>query len=47
MTPAELRKELASGKTLRQIARAHGRTLAGVRDAVLAAVRAELPQTLR
>ena len=47
MTPAELRKELAAGETLRQIARAHGRTLAGVRQAVLAAVRAELPQTLR
>ena len=47
MTPAELRKELAAGETLRQIARAHGRTLAGVRQAVLAAVRAELPRTLR
>jgi len=47
MAPAELRRELASGETLRQIARAHGRTLAGVREAVLAAVRAELPQTLR
>ena len=47
MTPAELRRELASGKTLREIAREHDRTLAGVRAAVLAAVRAELPQTLR
>jgi len=47
MTPAELRRELASGKTLRQIARARGRTLAEVRAAVLAAVRAELPRTLR
>ena len=47
MTTAELRRELASGEALRQIARAHGRTLAGVRNAVLAAVRAELPQTLR
>ena len=47
MTPAELRRELASGESLRAIARAQGRTLAGVRAAVLAAVRAELPQTLR
>ena len=47
MTPAELRRELASGESLRAIARAQGRTLAGVRAAVLAAIRAELPQTLR
>jgi phospholipase C len=47
MTPAELRRELASGKSLREIARERGRTVAGVRGAVLAAVRAELPQTLR
>jgi phospholipase C len=47
MTTAELRTELAAGQTLREIARSHGRTLAGVRRAVLNAVRAELPQTLR
>jgi phospholipase C len=47
MTPAELRRQLASGQTLRQIAQTHGRTLAEVRRAVLAAVRAELPKTLR
>ena len=47
MTPTELRRELASGKSLKEIAREQGRTLAGVRAAVLAAVRAELPQTLR
>ena len=47
MTPAQLRKDLAAGETLREIARAHGRTLAGVNRAVLNAVRAELPQTLR
>jgi hypothetical protein len=46
MTPAELRRELASGKTLSEIARQHGRTLDGVRRAVLDAVRAELPLTL-
>jgi phospholipase C len=47
MTPATLRRELASGESLRAIARARGRTLAGVERAVLAAVRAELPKTLR
>jgi phospholipase C len=47
MTPAELRRELASGKSLKEIAREQGRTLAGVRAAVLAAFRAELPQTLK
>jgi phospholipase C len=47
MTPAELRRELASGESLRTIARAQGRTLAGVERAVLDAVRAELPTTLR
>jgi predicted transcriptional regulator len=33
--------------TLGQIAREHGRTAAEVRKAVLAAVRTELPKTLR
>ncbi|HTP19819.1 MAG TPA: alkaline phosphatase family protein [Solirubrobacteraceae bacterium] len=47
MSTAELRRELAAGETVRQIARARGRTLTGVRQAVLAAVRAELPLTLR
>ena len=47
ITPAELRLDLASGESLRQVARAQGRTLAGVDRAVLAAVRGELPQTLR
>ena len=47
LTPAELRREIASGLTLRQIAREHGRTLAEVRRAALAAVRATLSQTLR
>ncbi len=47
LTPAELRQQIAAGSTLRQIARAHGRTLADVRRAVLAAVQATLPGTLR
>jgi phospholipase C len=47
MTAATLRRDLASGRTLRQIARAHGRTLTQVRGAVLAAIQAEIPLTLR
>ena len=47
LTPAELRQQIAAGSTLREIARAHGRTLAEVRRAALAAVRATLPGTLR
>jgi phospholipase C len=39
MTPSELQSELRSGRTLRQIARAHGKTLAGVRRAVQSALR--------
>ncbi len=46
ITPARLRAEIASGKTLRQIAREHGRTFAELRRAVLSTVRAELPATL-
>jgi phospholipase C len=40
MTPATLRAQLVAGRTLRQIARAHGSTPAEVRRAALAAVRA-------
>jgi phospholipase C len=39
ITPGQLRAQLASGMTLSQVARAHGRTLAQVRRAVQAAVR--------
>jgi predicted transcriptional regulator len=46
MRPAELRIQLKT-MTLGQIAREHGRTAAEVRKAVLAAVRTELPKTLR
>ena len=40
LKPARLRAELLSGEPMREIARTHGATLAGIRDAVLAAVRA-------
>ena len=46
ITTAELRRDLRAGETLRQIARAHGRTVAEVRRAELAAVRTGLPATL-
>ncbi|MBV9796478.1 MAG: alkaline phosphatase family protein [Solirubrobacterales bacterium] len=36
MTPAQLRVQLGSGKTLRQVARERGKTLAGLRRALLA-----------
>jgi len=47
LTPAELRQQIAAGSTLREIARAHGVTLADVRRAALAALRATVPRTLR
>jgi hypothetical protein len=34
ITPIRLRAELASGLTLRQVAREHGKTLAGLRRTV-------------
>jgi phospholipase C len=43
LTPARLQSELASGRTLREIAREHGHTLAEVRRAVRAAERATTP----
>jgi phospholipase C len=47
MRPARLRAELATGQTIREIARAHGTTVSAVRRAALAAVRAQLRRTLR
>ena len=46
MRPAQLRRQLKT-MTLGQVAREHGRTAAEVRKVVLAAVRTELPKTLR
>ena len=47
LTPARLRAELASGETLRRIARAHGVTLGRLRHQVLTAVQAEIDRTIR
>jgi hypothetical protein len=47
MTPAELRRELASGETVGQIARARGVTLTKLRAHVLKAVRSEIDRTLK
>jgi phospholipase C len=46
VTPRELRAALASGLTLSQVARARGRTLAGVRRAVQHELRAQVAQLL-
>ncbi len=46
MTPSQLRARLAAGRSLRQIARAHGSSLSGLRAAVRAAVGARGLQTL-
>ena len=43
MPTSQLRGELAAGETLRQIARAHGRTLSGLRQAVLTQVGGAVP----
>jgi hypothetical protein len=42
ITPAQLRTELAAGKSLAQIAQAHGRTAAGLVAALVAAAKARL-----
>jgi phospholipase C len=47
LTPQELRAELASGRTLREIARARGTTLARLRRAVQSDVRRQLRRLLR
>jgi phospholipase C len=46
ITPARLRAELASGSTLRQLARAEGGTLAALRRAVQAQVQAQVGRLL-
>ena len=46
ITPAELRTELRSGKSLAQIAVAHGKTAAGLKTAILAKVKARLDQAV-
>jgi phospholipase C len=47
ISQAQLRRQLASGATLRQIAVARGVTVAQLRAAVLSAVRAQIARTIR
>jgi DNA-binding CsgD family transcriptional regulator len=47
MTPRRLRRELAAGLTLQQIARQQGGTYAQVRAAILARLRARAGRGLR
>jgi DNA-binding CsgD family transcriptional regulator len=46
LTPAELRAQLRSGKTLAQIALAQGKTVAGLEDAIYADVQAHLDRAV-
>ena len=46
VTPAELRAELQSGKSLAQIATEHGKTVAGLKTAILDAVKARLDKAV-
>jgi cytochrome c553 len=46
VTPTELRTELRVGKSLAQIATAHGKTVAGLKSAILAAVKAKLDKAV-
>jgi hypothetical protein len=46
ITPAELRAELRAGKSLAQIATEHGKTVAGLKSAILDAVRARLDKAV-
>jgi uncharacterized coiled-coil protein SlyX len=46
VTPAELRTELRAGKSLAQIATAHGKTAAGLKSAILDAVKARLDKAV-
>ncbi len=47
ITPIALRAQLASGLTLRQVARAYGKTLAGLRHAVELAVHRQIAQLVQ
>jgi hypothetical protein len=46
ITPAQLRTELRSGKSLAQIAVAHGKTAAGLKGAILARVKVRLDRAV-
>ena len=44
LTPAQLVTELRSGKSLAEIATSHGKTVAGLEDAILAGAKTHLDQ---
>jgi uncharacterized coiled-coil protein SlyX len=46
ITPAQLRTELRSGKSLAEVAVAHGKTAAGLKTAILAKVKARLDRAV-
>ncbi|HZO62823.1 MAG TPA: hypothetical protein VFB35_07565 [Gaiellaceae bacterium] len=46
ITPAQLRTELRAGKSLTQVAADHGKTAAGLKSAILAAVKARLDKAV-
>ena len=46
LTPAQLREQLGSGKTLAQIAATRGKTVAGLENAILADVQAHLDRAV-
>jgi hypothetical protein len=46
LTQAELRTELRAGKSLAQIATEHGKTVAGLKSVILAAVKARLDKAV-
>lgn len=46
LTPAQLRSELRAGKSLAQIATEHGKTVAGLKSAILDAVKARLDKAV-
>ena len=46
MTPAQLQTELRAGKSLAQIATEHGKTVAGLKSAILAAVKTRLDKAV-
>jgi uncharacterized coiled-coil protein SlyX len=46
VTPVQLRQELRAGKSLAQIATEHGKTVGGLKSAILSAVKARLDQAV-
>jgi hypothetical protein len=46
VTPQQLRTELEAGKTLAQVATAHGKTVAGLEQAITSAVKTRLDKAV-